>query len=68
MVALEVMQQLLFGDEDCLDQFLKLHVAYLGVEEDLAHEVYKPLDLAVVPGIVVDTHYGPFLTINLIKK
>jgi hypothetical protein len=52
MVAFKVMQQLSLGNQHYLDQFLNLQVAYLGVGEDLAHEVYGPLDLKGVPEIV----------------
>jgi hypothetical protein len=48
-MSFEVMQQLALGDENNINELLDLWVAYLHVQEDLADEVHRPLDLVGVP-------------------
>jgi putative heme degradation protein len=55
-MAIKVVSELALGDEYDVEEFLDLWVASLGVEENLANEVYQSLDFEGV-GLLLPLHH-----------
>lgn len=52
----EVVDQLLLGNEDCIEQFLDMWVSSLGLAQHLTDEVNGPLDLEYV-ALILPFHH-----------